>query len=323
MLIRCKHCHGSVQLATEADSDQVSCPTCKQRYTLKLGRGKAARDQLFARARKVALKYEIDLPAAYSVVLGLMTVEQVRSVQGPSRPIRSEASGSIRKYKYDPEFHDAVMQGFLTPYHAFERGKRQAFAERMAARHRLSIDQALAVADGRESLLTALRHQRPGPSVAVSVSRLPRPEVWVSALLAITALAAVASFFLPGLKGRAKDLIAGNEAVAVERNHDGEVVRIEGPDPVSVFKAYCSAMKPKLERKCIGLYRGRQEPSELLLGLQRDLSVSEANIAIYIAHDRTRRSWVAGNGRSPLAAFQAPDGLEAVPEILLSGGDGS
>ena len=78
-----------------------------------------------------------------------------------------ESTGEARKYRYDPAFHEAVEAGFLTPRQAMERGKRAAHAESLSKKHDLPLDRALAVADNRVSLASAIRESKIGGAVQI------------------------------------------------------------------------------------------------------------------------------------------------------------
>ena len=100
--------------------------------------------------------------------------------------------------------------------------------------------------------------------------------------------------------------------MTIHTDAGGHIVRIEGPDPDSVLDAYCESAETLRAFESIGLMPSAPNKPGIRLGILRDPSASDHQLAIYISRDRSRRRWTAGNGRSPLVAFQAPqDSTEA------------
>ncbi len=179
MYIRCRRCHGAVwmlepsQLRT--DRERI-CEQCGAGYRMGILKSfEKSRDRLAGAAREYAQLHCVDLPGAYSVLLGVMTFEELVEVgrelkiAGPVRPASpveatAKTSTPVRtttaptaEFAYDPEYRPSVEQGFLTPVQAIERGSRQAQIRRLVERHDLSEEQAGAVTDNRVSLLAAVR----------------------------------------------------------------------------------------------------------------------------------------------------------------------
>lgn len=315
MHIRCKQCHGSVQILLEADPKGrtgTSCTGCGQQYELKLSGSKAER--LLADARRIALEHQIDLPGAYSVLVGVMDLDQVRALQDPARsvaPAPAADAGGGRKLRYDPAFHEAVEAGFLTPQQAFERGKREALAVSLSAKHHLPLERARAVADNRIALLSAIRERKAGPSAPVDLVVPARSSrALASGMLAVALLGVLAALLFSVFVAKPN---SGSTArrpkgeVRIQTNTEGLIVRIEGPDPASVLDAYCESGESQRELECLRLMPSARNEPGIKLGIIRDRSAPEHQLAIYISKDRSGRRWTAGNGRSPLVAFQAPD----------------
>jgi hypothetical protein len=201
MHIRCKSCHEAVWLRCEGEPDSCACGVV---YRFKRPFSDARRKKLGQRARELAKQYDVDLPAAYSISMGILTIEQVRDVQRPPDPPpapeptaeTTEEPTSVtdapgRTYKFDRGFDDAVADGCLSPQQAFERGSREALATRIAERHRLQKRLAYAVADNRMPLLAALREQSSATQPAVvPVFEPPGPSgAWAKRLLVGATLA--------------------------------------------------------------------------------------------------------------------------------------
>jgi len=274
MPIRCKQCHGGVQILPDDSADQSPrslCLTCGQPYALKLP-GEGA------------------LPGIDS---------------GPPADAEPE-----RKPRYDPGFQEAVEAGLLTPMQAFERGKRDALAARLSEKHGIALDRALAVADNRVSLLSEIRDIKAQKSEPVqlelpaSVSRTSLSRMFVVALMGV-----LAALFLWVNTGKHKDenTVRLGDDVQLLTNADGQIVRIEGPDPASVLDAYCESGERNRKFECVGLMPSVGNEPDLAMGILTDRAAPENQLAIYISKDRSGRRWTAGNGRSPLVAFQAPE----------------
>jgi hypothetical protein len=317
MHIRCKQCHGVVQILPDDSVDQLPrslCLTCGQPYALKLpGDIAALKEKLFSRARSLAQEHGIDLPGAYSILIGVMDLEQVRSMQGALSSVDSGPPAHAepeRKPRYDPGFQEAVEAGLLTPMQAFERGKRDALAARLSEKHGISLDRALFVADNRVSLLSEIREIKAKKSESAQLELPPSASRAESSRRVVVALMGVlAAVFLWVNAGKHEDgnsVDLGND-VQLLMNTDGQIVRIEGPDPASVLDAYCKSGEWNREFECSGLMPSAGNEPDLALGILTDRAAPENQVAIYISKDRSGRRWTAGNGRSPLVAFQAPE----------------
>jgi hypothetical protein len=124
--------------------------------------------QLHAAAQRFAQAHQIDLPSAYSVLLGIATVDQIRSGDPvPTAPARgvqagaAESPGGSRKPTYDAGFRQAVAEGRLTVQQAIERGNRNVYASRLAKRHKLPMRLAYEVADNKLTLREAVGRNEP------------------------------------------------------------------------------------------------------------------------------------------------------------------
>ena len=191
MHIRCTQCKSLTPVRVPSAPGTpavVSCSGCGKRYRLAINRpGKPADEDRYRRAREYAEANQIDMAGAYSILEGVMTLEEARALRG-SAPAPSPASpvsppgprpagpaaappaagrgASAAKPEliesdapYDPAFARAVAEGCLTVQQAVERGDRRALAMRVAQRHRLPMDLALMVADNRVSVRKALEQK--------------------------------------------------------------------------------------------------------------------------------------------------------------------
>jgi hypothetical protein len=298
----------------------------------------ARRKELGQRARKLEEHHGVDLPAAYSIAMGILTVEQVGDVPRPQEPTPSGETAAApdepgRKAKFDRCFDQAVADGCLTAQQAFERGNREALVTRIAARHRLQKRLAYAVADNRMPLLAALREQsNPTQPVVVPMFESPAPtNVWLKRGLAVTAIAlagvgAWAWMAIHGTGEPARDdlrLVApgwsepavGGEVASrakvrrastrVDYDELGRVTRVEGPDPRSVAIAFCESVGGERAFEVFDVVPSVPPESHKRLGLIRDLEKRSFHMITIMKDHKTRR-WTAGNGRGPVRPGVAP-----------------
>jgi len=322
VVIRCRNCHGSVWVDTTpapgARSIRAACPGCKQRYEFDTPPSPSLARKLSNDARRLARDKRIDLPAAYSVVLGVMKAEDVREVNpaqaasGAGAAVAAPGPGGMA---FDPAFREAVEAGRLTGKQAAARGRRSAYAALLASRHKLPMTTAFAVADNRVSLLQALRtHGSPAPE-AVRLhagSGHLRRAAWILIGLLPLAAAAAALSSRPSVERvgmeTATRTVGGAE---IRTDGDGRIVQISGRDPRGVLAAYCLAADPRGRLELLGVVPARSEGARARLGIFRRPGGPSEPLAITITEDRTADRWVAGTGRGPLATNPAPPELAA------------
>jgi hypothetical protein len=340
LVIRCKNCQETIWVQTaDVRSATVVCAHCSQEYRLQgWTKLSSAERRLSEDARKLARKEGIDLPGAYSVVLGIMSVEDVQELAGGgSAPARDAAAAKTkakvpaaapappaadtdlakdgdRKYRYDPAFRDAVEGGLLTARQALERGKRDSYAAMVATRHRLPIEIAYSVADNRISLLEAMRQRKARPSSALPVS-LDAGVARRWAMRGGIAAIAVAIVFAVW-SGRAEEakkqaeIVAGAGEAEITADDSGRVVQIAGPTPGSVLTSFCQSAIPGKSLEALDLVASAAPGSRARLGLLRDPADPDTVLAITIREDRDGGRWIAGDGTAPLTASLAPEDVE-------------
>jgi hypothetical protein len=320
--------------------------SCGQVYRFRNALGDGQVKRLDKQAREYAQEQGIDVPAAYSIKLGLLTLEQVRDMDRRPSPADQPrpASGAVgeadvqpRKHKYDRGFEQAVADGCLTPDQAFERGNREALATRIAERHGLSMERAYKVAENRAPLLSVLRDQEDQSRLSVvplARTREPRPA-WVKRGITAVALAAVAlaawvwyatraipdgspeAVVAPVLtatpESAPRDAPPSRETVLrsatdVRQDGQGKVVQVVGPDPRSVTIAFCESAGPVGRCDVIDVTPSIPPDTRLRLGLIRDQDKGSFH-TISIRRDRETRRWVAGDGLNPIRPATATPGI--------------
>ncbi len=216
MYLRCAQCQATTWIATYEPVGQqdVVCQTCGREYRL------AANDQLAGSSReqyeyavRFAETHLIDLPSAYSVLLGIMSVEEAQEAKQrenekeqaakarpatvPRAPAPVEAAASMPEVSaeelYDPGFREAVEAGCLTVQQAIERGSREAYAMRLARRHALPRELAFRVADNRVTLQAANQEVQSRIARARAEKERKKPASKMQrAMIAVFALAVLA-----------------------------------------------------------------------------------------------------------------------------------
>jgi hypothetical protein len=297
-------------VAAQSRHAAVTCGGCGQVYALDLPVGGA----LAARARRLARLNDIDLPGAYSLLLGIMTVEELRELgESGSTPCRTAPVDDPGPHRYDRAFQPAIDEGLLTPRQAAERGKRDACAAIFASRHKLPGEVAYAVADNRVSLLAALRERAaqaspPGARVVRRV-RVGRSVALVGVLAAVALLAV--------LSRRPSEVVAAPVAAPtaprdteVRLDEQGRIIQVRGPAPGDVLRAYCNAAAGTRRLEPLDTVATELKDGPAHLGLLRDPEQPSMTYAIVIREESETRRWSAGGGPEPLVARPAPRGAQ-------------
>jgi hypothetical protein len=329
MHIRCGSCHGSIWVevaALTAEQHPVKC-ACGRNYMLEGGRAaEEAGERLAAEARQLAREAQLDLPSAYSVLLGAMSLEDVLELGDSSAGSASHDASRAQPSRsaYDSGFQPSIDAGLLTPIQAMQRGNRKRYATLVSRRHRLPEDVGLAVADNRISLLEALRRRGPdpGPAVRLTVVTAAPPGSRVTAIVLVGVVVFVAIMAV----GRALQSTAPTAAphsgihavlgAQVRTDEFGRILEVFGPDPRSVLDAYCAADREK-RYESLDVLPTAENGVPGRLGLLRRKRRSGEVLAIVLREDRAQNRWIAGDGKTHLVPRTAPRAAgEAVRERL-------
>lgn len=303
MQFRCGSCHSAVWIQTTVRTRRraiIRCRICLQEYDLNSLLERADDADLHQEALALAKGNEIDLPAAYSVLLGILGVDEARDGGDPSLCPSGATTDSSAAVSFDSAFVDAIRTGHLTPVQAMLRGNRQAFAENLVARHRLPLERALAVADNQIPLLAAIRARKPDARINVAPQR-PQRSV-ASVLIAGAAVLLVVLFFAlprsPGEVGDSEVRAGGSRieltTVDVQVNLDGEPTKVSGRTPESVLAAYCESAGSG-ELVPVGLVASEDDWT----GFYRE---NGTLYALRIRRDVPRDLWTAGDAAEPIEA---------------------
>jgi len=319
MQFRCGNCHGTVWVQLTAGMKNqavVQCRTCSQEYDLGPTLQRVDVADLHQDAVVLAKSSEIDLQAAYSVLLRILSPEEAKDGCSPSLRSSDHGADTGPAATYDRAFDEAIEAGHLTPYQATQRGKRQAYAEKLVARHRLPLEQALAVADNRISLLQAMRARQPRARIIVEPERPGNYKVplaiAVGAVLAVAAIFALTRSPHEAGNSEVRPGYARTELTTVEVNVNlqGEPTEVSGQDPASVLAAFCESVTSG------GLLPvGLEASDDDWTGVYRE---DGSLYALTIRRDPLRDLWVVGNAVEPIEAERSrkerePESLAAHP----------
>ncbi|MCP3980195.1 MAG: hypothetical protein GY716_12895 [bacterium] len=183
----------------------------------------ATADEHNDKALEFAEQLTIDMPSAYSVLLGVMTFKQAlaaiatpHSTAGASRIKHSRKTGGAAGAG------DRLASGIDAVRHARQRA-REAEAERQR--------------DIRA------RRRRLGTRIATAVVAFSLPAVALLVLLRATRTEQTVAANLD----QQRRLARAAEVTELHRNEAGEIVRISGPDAPSVLAATCLALERSLQ----------------------------------------------------------------------------
>jgi hypothetical protein len=365
MYLRCPACDALTWLKSlEPGKTALSseCGNCEREFSLitagELGTTDEEQNQ---RALAYAEYHRIDVPSAYSVLLGIMALEdalntrEARVTESRSRP-GPELSAEIAtgdepdepdeevdadEHGFDPGFAEAVTEGFLTADAAKERGERKALASYLAGLHRLPLRLAYKVADNRITLAeaTLIVAQNPELKPTLPKKSASRREVTLAVTLAALVVAGIGIQAAriwrevnrpPFPRGELALQQAQAAAHAAARKDaerprrppadlrtgdDGELLRVEAPDPSSVLRSYCSSGPGAARREPIELAPDQPPFPGIRIGVYRDLDRLNSRYTIRIVKDRGTSRWVAGDGTGPIPTMPAPDYLKDVERI--------
>ena len=327
---RCGSCHRVMYVTESSHTGGMSvaaCTHCSQQHMmpdLSLLRLTLTLEM----AREVAREHRIDLPAAYSILMGILTVEQVLDTYA-SKPTEevpaTEMDSESLALEMDPAFHAAVQAGTLTARSAIQRGSRSAFASRLALRHGLSESVALDVADNKTSLISAIRQRG-----ALEPIRVLRPGAWsvrhrMALLVAALALVVVATGAFKSSWQKVEATANSQRTAATEKlrrviesantrlDDYGRVTEVRGSDPRHVLIAYCNKVNIDGRPTPVEIVQSDPPENGVRLGIFTDPRHGGDRFAIRIERRGGARSWIAGGGGEPIPVVPAPD----VPPLAL------
>jgi len=215
-------------------------------------------------------------------------------------PPPGKASG---RQRYDPAFEKAVASGLLSPWQAYSRGKREAYALGLVARFDLAEATAYAVADNAMTLADARKN---GPPKADSTSPVNGLRWMVWALVIVLAVIAAGAYWMrPDPRSESTAATTQARDAGVHTDESGRVLRIIGDSPQQVLEMFCGA-QPEFDP--YGVMASTSAAVPIRIGILRDSAAPEQLMAIAIREERQTGRWFAGDGKQPLIPGSAPPG---------------
>ena len=337
MYIRCGSCRTSTRVPLVSARASLTCASCGRVHELNraLELGATPRERCH-KAQAFAEQHGMDLASAYSVLLGVMSLEEAAAYEQscpgsdstetaqrysrPDSPLPADTKPEQRTPSYDPGFHDAIAGGFLTIRMAVERGDRVIFASRLARRHGIPLALAFEVTDNTISLRDArvrVASKKAQLDVETPLQPGAQPRSRMLGYFAIL-FAVVGAYLLGGwVSGNGQDgslstssresRSAGETApgrvapmvqsvTAIRSDADGRLTQLIGPTPDWVLKAFCASGLGSTGRVPVRVEKSVNGS----LGIFRE---SGKTSAITILEDDHSNSWVAGNGADPIRAI--------------------
>lgn len=221
MYIRCLDCQSSTwleSLESVSVSRKVSCQSCGRPYKLEIPEdlGNTQRDQ-YQRALGFAEETGIDLPSAYSVLLGIMSLDEARGLREQSvsatakaataradanrvreaeRAERSRRSADAIQPPPTDRSRSARIEGQISAREEFEHRNRLLLAARLASKHDLSMKLAHKVVSNRLSLHAALVERDTEKARKAARKPITSSQRLAVAVVVVLLVAAVAAYGL-------------------------------------------------------------------------------------------------------------------------------
>jgi hypothetical protein len=347
--LRCSNCHSLVDIYL-TNQTSYPCPECGQEYQFGKPISAGSLENMHRKARGMAVELGIDLPSALSLLLGLVKLSEVRDILDDSPPAEQETeeTGGARKQRFDKAFMPAIEAGTLTEAAAIQRGNREEFARKLVARHRISMDDAEAVADNRKSLLGVVRARAAGEPIVAQYGRPAAPvRLAVAVGLAVIVLLlgaggirkfdsafnepaagtdlqrapATTSSGQPDVSSVTASAVATHleqqpvESYArVRADEHGRLVSVEAMNPENALLAFCKSHGAERRLQPLDILPTDPPSDSARIGILRDLEEAASYKVVVIRRDHSTRRWYLGNkddSEATVSMFPAPDQLIA------------
>jgi len=349
MYIHCSRCHESTwirSLVPGLVEASIKCQDCGQEHDMSRSAelGDTGKEQ-YDLASDFASKNGVDLPTAYSILLGLMTLQEARDAEAETREKQREKV--TRAAAPEPAADEPVLE-LDTPVVLDDGLAEDAVLlldDTAAAPDDVAPRTPASPAPASRRYSNAARQRRARPrerNVTIHVEREMAKERRRLTARQIVLFSILGALVL-GLSGRhayltwrglveegktaqrntiasAKAVESGEEkalAAARKKQQDTQrpkvlrddkqrVTQVTGPNPMVVLKAYCEAVSDAYEREPLELAQAAPPTPNERFGIFRDFSRLETNRAIRITQDRESGKWVVGDGLSPVPTREAP-----------------
>lgn len=351
MYLRCRRCHEPTwirSLVPGLVEDSIECQDCGHEHDLSRSNelGETVKEQ-YEIANEFATGNGVDLPTAYSVLLGLMTLQEARDADAAQKETQREKAAPPQTFEPSADSLDSLTQAMDAAAQAVDATAATIYKPAPATQRRASPPPRRKTPPHEEQTVTV--------HVERDMAEERRQLTW-SQLALLIVLAALTLGFSgrhayrtwSGLveEGRAAQEITTASAEAfknaeekvlaearksasgkphalratVRRDDEGLVTQVSGSNPMTVLEAYCKAASGPYEREPLELAQATPPSPDQRYGIFRDFSRLESNRAIRIIQDRETQRWVAGDGRTPIQTREAPADPDTIRRASLSGG---
>lgn len=352
MYLRCSSCHAPTwlrSLVPGAVEDQIECAECHESHDLSRANelGEDNKSQ-YETANKFATENGVDLPTAYSVLLGLMTLADARAADAAQReaarkaaapaPAATTASDHLEGYDSPPPRRKRPQPRNASPAESADGGSPDRRQSQRRQRNRRKGDAA-------DDITVHVERDMPDYKKRLTVGQAILLSILAILIFGLTGRYAFQQRAEMAAAGRLaeKNTAASAEAVrhaeekketefraahadettpaalqaTVERDPMGRVIRISGSNPQIVLDAYCRELRDGIERRPLGLSQAAPPDASERFGVFQNLSQLETDHAIRISRDRETRRWVAGDGRGPIRTRPSRDGTALISSAAV------
>lgn len=285
MFFLCPDCHCPSWLDPRP-SLHPRCGHCGRDYGVRqLGALGATEAERYATAVELTVAEGLVLPAAYSVLLGLATLDEARLLSEQRRRKLDERGRSVT----DGPALAPPAAGGPSGFRAAPRVSKRPRPRREAAGEKTPHVRP----DERRSLTALL-------AVTAAGSLLLVWHLWSS----------------PHHRGHTEKPRVVPASVDVETDGAGRTVRVTAPDALLVLDGFCAAA-PGPGCEPIEVILAPSPAADVRLGILSYAEQPGAVYAVEIRRDGARR-WVSGDGRAPIRPRPAPSLEPETPRIAVS-----
>lgn len=355
MYLRCSRCHEPTwirSLIPGLVEDSIECQDCGHEHDLSRSNklGETVKEQ-YEIANEFATRNGVDLPTAYSILLGLMSMQEARDADAAQKETQRKKADPPQAFEPSADSltqaEDSLTQTMDAAARAVDATAPAIYKPAPATQRRVSPPRRRKTPPHEEQTVTI--------HVERDMAEERRQLTW-SQLALLIVLAALTLGFSGrhayrtwrGLveEGRVAQEITTASAEAfknaeekvlaearksasgqphalratVRRDDEGLVTQVSGSNPMTVLEAYCKAASGPYEREPLELAQATPPGPDQRYGIFRDFSRLESNRAIRIIQDRETQRWVVGDGRTPIQTREAPADPDTIRRASLSGG---
>lgn len=358
MYLRCSRCHEPTWLRSLVPGlveSPVRCQDCGHEHDVSRSAelGETGKEQ-YTNANEFSRRNGVDLPTAYSILLGLMTLQEVRDEDAAQREKQREANAPAVETPVsdDPVFppEEPGSQDDLAleiPESLLGELEAQDESSFPVAKPEPRKRRSRPAAPGRRSNVTIQVERESAPRRSLTWGQLALVSVLAILTIGFSGRYAFQKWRGMVEEGRAAKAISVAAAKAqasadekvleetrstqptvpaalqpkIERDANGRVLYVIGPNPLTVLEAYCEVTSGTYKREPLELAQATPPDPGERFGIFRDFARLEYNHAIRISLDNETNRWIAGNGRGPVATRKAPEFPDTITTITANAPD--